>query len=77
MTTKWNLLYSEFEKKYHVNLSLRLTNYKDAYKPKLKNKLDVIDRQMNKIPQLYEVCCKLFESDVKVLMKEWENAIAC
>lgn len=77
MTTKWNLLYSEFEKKYHVNLSLRLTNYKDSYKPKLKNKLDVIDRQMNKIPQLYEVCCKLFESDVKVLMKEWENAIAC
>ena len=32
---------------------------------------------MNKIPQLYEVCCKLFESDVKVLMKEWENAMAC
>ncbi len=74
---KWNLLYSEFEKKYHVNLSIRLKNYKTEFKPQLKNKLDVIDRQMHMIPQLYEVCCKLFENDVKVLMEEWENAIIC
>lgn len=74
---KWNLLYSEFEKKYHVNLSIRLKNYKTEFKPQLKNKLDVIDRQMHMIPQLYEVCCKLFENDVKVLMQEWENAIIC
>lgn len=74
---KWNLLYSEFEKKYHVNLSIRLANYKTEFKPKLKNKLDVIDRQMHMIPQLYEVCCKLFENDVKILMQEWENAIIC
>lgn len=74
---KWNLLYSEFEKKYHINLSIRLKNYKTEFKPQLKNKLDVIDRQMHMIPQLYEVCCKLFENDVKVLMQEWENAIVC
>ena len=74
---KWNLLYSEFEKKYHVNLSIRFKNYKTEFKPQLKNKLDVIDRQMHMIPQLYEVCCKLFENDVKVLMQEWENAIIC
>ena len=74
---KWNLLYSEFEKKYHVNLSVRLENYKTEFKPKLKNRLDVIDRQMHMIPQLYEVCCKLFENDVKVLMQEWENTIIC
>lgn len=77
LSKKWNLLYSEFEKKYHVNLSTRLENYKDAFKPKLKNKVDVIERQMNMVPQLYEVCCKLFENDVKILMKEWESTIAC
>lgn len=77
LSKKWNLLYSEFEKKYHVNLSVRLKNYKDEFKPKLKNNLDVIDRQMHMIPQLYEVCCKLFENDVKVLMQEWKVAIVC
>lgn len=77
LSKKWNLLYSEFEKKYHVNLSVRFDNYKDEFKPKLKNKLDVIDRQMNMIPQLYEVCCKLFENDVKVLMQEWQGTIVC
>ena len=74
---KWNLLYSEFEKKYHVNLSVRFNNHKDTYKPKLKNKVDLIDRHMEMIPQLYEVCCKLFENDVKMLREEWESAIAC
>lgn len=75
LSQRWNLLYTEFEKKYHVNLSVRLENYMDAYKPKLKNKIDVIERQMKMIPQLYEVCCKLFENDVKILMEEWESTI--
>lgn len=77
LSKRWSLLYSEFEKKYHVNLSVRLENYKDSFTPKLKNKLDVIDRQMEMIPQLYEVCCKLFENDVKILIEEWECTIAC
>lgn len=38
---------------------------------------DVIDRQMEMIPQLYEICCKLFENDVQELLKEWEYTIAC
>lgn len=72
---KWNLLYNEFEAKYHVNLSVRFENNKDAFKPKLRNKVDLIDRQMNMIPQLYEICCKLFESDVQKLRAEWDSAI--
>lgn len=72
---KWNLLYNEFEAKYHVNLSVRFENNKDAFKPKLRNKVDLIDRQMNMIPQLYEICCKLFESDVRKLRAEWDSAI--
>lgn len=72
---KWNLLYNEFEAKYHVNLSVRFENNKDAFKPKLRNKVDLIDRQMNMIPQLYEICCKLFESDVQKLRAEWDSTI--
>lgn len=70
---RWNLLYGEFEKKYHINLSARLERYRNDFKPKLKNQLDLIDRKMSMIPQLYEVCCKLFHSDVKELMKTWED----
>lgn len=70
---RWNLLYGEFEKKYHINLSARLKRYRNDFKLKLKNQLDLIDRKMNMIPQLYEVCCKLFHSDVKELMKTWED----
>lgn len=72
---KWNLLYNEFEAKYHVNLSVRFENNKDAFKPRLRNKVDLIDRQMNMIPQLYEICCKLFESDVQKLRAEWDSTI--
>ena len=72
---KWNLLYNEFEAKYHVNLSVRFENNKDAFNQKLRNKVDLIDRQMNMIPQLYEICCKLFESDVQKLRAEWDSAI--
>ena len=72
---KWKLLYNEFEAKYHVNLSVRFENNKDAFKPNLRNKFDLIDRQMNMIPQIYEICCKLFESDVQKLRAEWDSAI--
>ena len=72
---KWKLLYNEFEAKYHVNLSVRFENNKDTFNPKLRNKVDLIDRQMNMIPQLYEICCKLFESDVQKLRAEWDSAI--
>lgn len=72
---RWALLYGEFEKKYHVNLSLRLENHANEYTPKLKNNMDVIDRQMGMIPNLYEIACKVFENDYDALMKEWENTI--
>lgn len=72
---RWALLYSEFEKKYHVNLSLRLENHANEYTPKLKNNMDVIDRQMGMVPNLYEIACKVFENDYDALMKEWENII--
>lgn len=75
ISARYALLYSEFEKKYHVNLSVRLENYRSCYKPNLKNNLDLIDRQMNMIPELYEICCKLFENEYNEIMKTWQSAI--
>ena len=34
-----------------------------------------LDRVMNKIPQLYELTCKIFENDVESLKKQWFDII--
>ena len=72
---RYNLLYKEFEKKYHCDLGLRLESYNNKNKPKMKNRMDYIDRVMNKIPQLYELTCKIFENDVESLKKQWFDII--
>ena len=66
---RWRELYRQFEMKYHVNLESKLDVYNKTKKPKLKNKVDYIDKVMNKVPELYEIACKLFESDVKELAR--------
>ncbi len=73
---RYKLLYSEFEKKYHYNLSKRMENLNELGKitPKITNKIDYIDRVLGKLPELYELACKLFERDLKDIQKEWENA---
>ncbi|MCC0645473.1 hypothetical protein KGF41_14505 [Clostridioides sp. ZZV14-6150] len=70
---RWNLLYDEFEKKYHLDLKRRINNC--DIRPKIRNKIDYIDREMNMIPQLYEIVCKLFENDVQELKNEWVSVI--
>lgn len=70
---RWNLLYDEFEKKYHLDLKRRINNC--DIKPKIRNKIDYIDREMNMIPQLYGIACKLFENDVEELKNEWISVI--
>jgi prophage antirepressor-like protein len=67
---RWNELYKQFEMKFHINLEKRFETYNLEHKPKLKNKLDYIDKVMNKIPELYEIAAKLYENDVKELVKE-------
>lgn len=67
---RWALLYREFESKYHISLQNRVDGYNADHKPKCKGKLDYIDRVMGKIPELYEIAVKLFESDVKSLVNE-------
>ena len=77
IAARWDMLYKEFEVKYHVNLKARMDS--DTYaaiKPKLKNKMDLIDRGMGMTAELFEIACKLFENDVDELKKEWDVTCA-
>lgn len=71
---RYSLLYGEFERKYHCNIKSRMEGC--TLKPKARNKMDYIDREMGMIPQLYEIACKLFENDVEKLKSEWESVVA-
>ncbi|AJE10406.1 BRO-N domain-containing protein [Clostridium botulinum] len=67
---RWNELYKQFEMKYHIeSIKNKLEKYNKKHKPKLKSKVDYIDKVMNKIPELYEIACKLYENDVRELAK--------
>lgn len=67
---RWYFLYREFENKYHMNLDARLDNYNLVNKPKLKNKLDYIDKVLGMIDELYDIAVKLYESDVQQLIDQ-------
>lgn len=76
IATRWGLLYSEFNKKYHCNVKLRFERQRDEFKPKLRNPVDYIERGLHMIPELYELACKLFEGEVDALLDEWSSTIA-
>ncbi len=67
---RWNELYQHFEMKYRINLDARIAKYNASNKTKVRNKLDYIDRVMGKIPELFEIACKIYENDVKRLADE-------
>lgn len=68
--SRWNELYRQFELKYHLNLKRKLESYNEEHKPKLKNRLDYIDKVLDKVPELYEIACKIYENDVKELVSQ-------
>ncbi len=47
---------------FYINLQHKFETYNESHKPK--GKLDYIDRVMNKVPELYKIATKLFESNV-------------
>lgn len=67
---RWRELYKQFEMKYHIDLTRKYESYNLTHKPKMKSKVDYIDKVMNKISELYEIAAKLYESDVKELAKQ-------
>lgn len=74
---RYNLLYSEFNKKYHVDTATRLKNAIERKEVKKSmNRMGYICETMNKTAELYELACKLFENDVESLMQEMWNKIA-
>ena len=73
---RYILLYKEFERKYHIDIKRRLLNPEiKKLKPKVNSKMKYIDTVMNKIPELYEICCKIFETDVDKLKQQWDDII--
>jgi prophage antirepressor-like protein len=67
---RWKELYRQFEMKYHINLAKRFESYNLTHKPKMKSKVDYIDKVMDKISELYEIAAKIYETDVKELAKQ-------
>ena len=71
---RYNLLYSEFNKKYHTDVKRRLDNAKARGEVKKSvNVMAYICDTMNMTAELYELACKLFENNVKKLMEEMWN----
>lgn len=72
---RWKMLYYEFEKKYHINLEVRIKNYNERNKPKVKSKLEYIDKVMNKLPKLYEIASELYEGDIEKIIAEYKEVV--
>ena len=72
---RWGMLYKVYEQNKHINLSSKLEGYNYINKPKLKSKLEYIDKVLNDIPCLYGLAVKLFESDFKDKLKKYMSAL--
>ena len=75
---RYNLLYEEFNKKFHVDISRRLENGKERGEIKKSvNKMEYIcsEKYMNMTNELYDLACKLFESDFIQLLDEWKEIV--
>lgn len=74
---KWAILYKEFDLAYHMDTNTRYKNAKEKkeIKPNYKSRLDYIDRGLEMIPELYQIACKLFESDYNKLIETWSATI--
>ena len=68
---RYTLLYKEFERKHHIDLDRRMKSEKAvSIKPKIKNKMDYIERAEQMIPELYNLACKLFEGSFEQILRE-------
>lgn len=69
-TSRWNVLYREFDNKYHMNTKLRLERHNETAKKKLKSRIEYIDKQLDMISELYDIAAKLFHEEVESLVDE-------
>lgn len=73
---RYNLLYKEFEAKYHLDLKKRLANAKAKGVVKQKtNRMGYICQYLNMTDELYDLTAKLFEGDFLSLLEEWKQVV--
>lgn len=73
---RWGLLYKEFEEKYHVDVTRRMTNAKNRGEiNKSLNKMDYICDVMGMTSQLYDVCVVVFEADYLACLEDMVHTI--
>lgn len=73
---RYRLLYSEFDKKFHMNTKQRMNNAKDRGEIKKSMKqMGYICDVLNMTSELYDVACKVFCNDTAMLMKEMWSTI--
>lgn len=68
---RWNALYYEFEKVEHCNLKTRVQNYIKKTGKKI-NYIDYIEKELKKIDRLFNIACKLFESDINEIIEQYK-----
>lgn len=68
---RWNALYYEFGKVEHCNLKTRVQNYIKKTGKKI-NYIDYIEKELNKIDSLFNIACKLFESDINEIIEQYK-----
>lgn len=74
---RWNMLYDEFDKKFHIDTKRRYTNALERGEiKKVVNRLGYICDNLGMTNEIYDVACKIFEGDFINLLEEWRNNIA-
>lgn len=70
---RWNVLYKEFKATYGIDISRRFKNYgeKDE-RPKMKNKLDFVEKKLNMLNELYGIAVKLYENDIEKIKERYD-----
>lgn len=69
---RWNALYYEFGKVEHYNLKTRVQNYIKKTGKKI-NYIDYIEKELKKIDSLFNITCKLYESDVNEIVEQYKR----
>lgn len=67
---RWNLLYKEFDKKYHIDTKKRFENALERGKINRGiTRLSYICNNLGMTHELYSVCVKLFEADARAMFE--------
>lgn len=63
---RWSELYKQFDMKYHMNVRVRA-------RARNVSVLDYIEEDLQMLPELFDIACKLYESEVDSLVNEIYN----